>query len=236
MWLWDTNNWNPFQNPLSWGQCNRKISPPAFRSEFQWYTSQNISCDTKFLALLLNHYVTVFCMSSCDENVQPLRAFFNVLKMWKSHGDTQGVWYCPQHAIRRFLNSVGHKEVGTVVQQGDTFNVFTHKRSAAIPCEFHIFGPLWKPSNSRRETMCRRLTQWFTQPPMEFFAHEICRLVHQRDSCLNACCDFLWRNICTLEHPQMGFSCICLIHILKLRACGDRHKRRHFTQKLSCIY
>jgi hypothetical protein len=36
---------------------------------------------TKFLALLLNHYTTVFCMSSCDENIQPMRAFFNGLKM-----------------------------------------------------------------------------------------------------------------------------------------------------------
>jgi len=36
---------------------------------------------TKFLALLLNHYTIVFCMSSCDENVQPLRAVFKGLKM-----------------------------------------------------------------------------------------------------------------------------------------------------------
>lgn len=200
--------------------------------------------DTKLLALLLNHYNTVFCMSSCDENVQPLWAFFNGLKMWKSHGDMQGVWHCPQHAIRRFLNSVRHKEAGTVVQQGDASNVFTHKRSEAIPCDFLIFGPLWKPSNSRRATTCRRLWQWFTQPPTEFCAHEICRLVHQRDSCLNACCDFLWRNICTRVHPQMGFSYdagyddqwVCLIHIWKPRACGDTYRRRHFTQKLSCIY
>jgi len=35
------------------------------------------------------------------------------------------------------------------------------------------------------------VTLWFTQPPMEFFAHEIRRLVHQWDYCLNACCDFL---------------------------------------------
>jgi hypothetical protein len=176
-------------------------------------------------------------MSSCDENVQPLRAFFNGLKMWKSHGDRQGVWHCPQHAIRRFLNSVGHKQADTAVQQSDAFNVFTHKRSRAIPCYFHIFGPLWKPSNSRRASTCRRL--WHNG-----LRNRLWNSLHTRyvslcingDFCINACCDFLLRNICTREHPQMGFSCICLIHILKPRACGDTYKRRHFNQKLGCIY
>jgi hypothetical protein len=169
---------------------------------------------TKFLALLLNYYTTLFCMSSCDENVQLLGAFLNGLNMWKSYRDTQGVWHCKQHAIRRFLKSVGHKGVGTVMQRGDAFNVFTHNRSGAIPSDFHIFAPLWKPSNSRRATTCRRL--WHSG-----LRYSLWNSLHTRyaglcingNSSINACCDFLWRNGCTREHPQMGFSCIRLTYL-----------------------
>ena len=129
---------------------------------------------TKFPALLLNHYTTVFCMSSCDENVQPLRAFFNGLKMWKSHGDMEGVWHCPQHARRRFLNSVGHTEAGTVGQQGDAFNVFTYKRSRSNTMWFsHIRTFKKAPKFTSGDDVQETATQWFPQPPMEFFAHEI---------------------------------------------------------------
>jgi hypothetical protein len=135
---------------------------------------------TKFLALLLNHYTTVFCMSSCDENVQLPRAFLNGLKTWKSHGDMQGVWHCPQYAIRRFLKSVGHKRGGHCRAVGRCFQCiyplevwsntvwFSHLRTVMKALKF-------TSGDDVQETV----TQWFTQPPMEFFVHEIRRLVHQ---------------------------------------------------------
>lgn len=105
----------------------------------------------------------------------------------------------------------GSQQAGTVVKQGDAFNVFTHKRSGAIPRDFHIFGLLWKPSNSRRATTCKRLRH-------SGLRNRLWNSLHTRygglcingDSCINACCDFLSRNSCTREHPQMGINYTCL--------------------------
>lgn len=191
---------------------------------------------TKYLAMLLNHYTTVFCMSSCDENVQPLRAFFNGLKMWKSRGDMEGVWHCPQHAMRRFLNSVGHKEAGTVGQQGDAFNVFTHKRSRSNTMWFSHLRTIMKALKfTSGDDVQETATRWFTQPPMELFSWytPACTSMGLLSKCL------LWFFVTQYLYPwapSNGFCCICLIHIWKPCSCGDAYKRRHFTPKLSCIY
>ena len=106
--------------------------------------------------------------------------------MWKSHGDMQGVW---------LLSSVGHKGTGTVVQQGDAFNDLPTKRSGAVPCDVYISSDRYEsPQIHVQETV----TQWFTQPHMEFFAHEIYRLVHQR-GLLSRC--LLWLFVIHQLYP-----------------------------------
>jgi len=189
---------------------------------------------TKFLALLLNHCTTVFCMSSCDENVQPLMAFFNGLNMWKSHGiprvfDTVhstpfgGSWtlwatnrraqQCSMAMPSMYLPTRGQEQNHAIFTSSDRYEspqIHDGRRRAG---HNGLRNRLWNSLHTRYVSLCIN-----------------------GDSCTNACCDFLLRNICTRQHPQRGFGCICLIHIWKPRACGDTYKRRHFTQTLGCIY
>jgi hypothetical protein len=104
-WITDTRSWISVEGTATQKNYHRHLD----------LRSNDTQAGIEFLALLLNHHSTVFCMSSSNVNVQPLRDSFNGLKTWKSHGDMQGVWHFPQHAIQSLLNSVGHRWTGTVV-------------------------------------------------------------------------------------------------------------------------
>lgn len=157
---------------------------------------------TKFLALLLNHYTTVFCML--------LRAFLNGLKMWKSHGDIQGVWHCLQHAIRRFLNS-GPQRGGHCKAMPSMYLPIRGQKQYHV-----IFISSDRYESPQIHVGWRRAGNWHSG-----LRNRLWNSLHTRyaglcvngDSCTNACCLSLWCNGCTREHPQMGFSCICLTHL-----------------------
>jgi hypothetical protein len=62
-------------------------------------------------------------------------------------------------------------------------------------CDFHILEPLKKVLKGHTftldDTVQEAVVKWLRQQPKEFFADGIYRLVHQWDSSLNACGDFL---------------------------------------------
>lgn len=130
-WTTDTRPWI-----LGWTHYNRKKSPQAPRREIPTAHKPAYPVGSEILALLLNHRNAVFWMSSSDVNVQTLRDIFNGLETWTAHGDMQGVWHFPQHAIQWLLNSASHKWTGTVLQQDDAFSEFTQKMSGAT--EYHV--------------------------------------------------------------------------------------------------
>jgi len=70
-----------------------------------------------------------------------------------------------------------------------------------MPCNFHTVG-LLKKSPQRpmflSDDVWTVVVQWFRQQPKEFFVHGIHQVVHQWDSCLNACSIFFFFNCCSI--------------------------------------
>jgi hypothetical protein len=70
----------------------------------------------------------------------------------------------------------------------------------------------------------------FRQQPKEFSANEIWNLVHQWDSCLNACGDFFnCRNTFTCKHFQTGFTWTCFVLFKNSAPTAAAPHLIHFT-------
>jgi hypothetical protein len=83
-----------------------------------------------------------------------------------------------------------------------------------------------------QETVTRR----FTQPPVDFFAHETCRLVHQW-GLLSKCllCLFVTQQLYPWA-PSNGFQLYMPDTYLETTCMRLYIQTGHFNQKLNCIY